>query len=174
MIRVCAAALSVLMVSTVAVTAQSRSLSGESPAPEGTRVAREAATVSKSLILQSTFIAQDIVPQAVANGYRTVHERVINCPTTPAGKCSVEVLQTVQVIGSTPENRVALGLFRNNTFVRSPYVGLVPEDFYVAYGFTQWVGGLAAGNHTLRSTIWTDDGATRGLYTIVYRIYKEK
>jgi hypothetical protein len=99
--------------------------------------------------------------------------------TCPTGGCTVSVEVNAQVGGSTDASNsfAVCGLLDGNFMPPPgnggcPYVGetLVDGGFVVGtFVFTQ--NGVHAGNHTLQSQIFVNDGALLANYSVTYRLY---
>lgn len=94
------------------------------------------------------------------------------CPT---GGCTVSAQQNVQIETSTDSNAWAICTYVDGsemTQPECPYLGYIPNDgFFHAGNFTQNQSGLAAGAHTLQTYVYSDNGATLGIYNITYQLY---
>ncbi|HTZ96971.1 MAG TPA: hypothetical protein VMB18_11270 [Terriglobales bacterium] len=102
----------------------------------------------------------------------------IDSPLTfkcPAGGCTVSAEQNVQVSGTVAGNKWAICTFVDGNEMQQPlcpYLGYVSSDgSYVAGSFVQNMSSVPAGNHTLQTQLYTDDGANLSIYNIVYRLY---
>ena len=53
-----------------------------------------------------------------------------------------------------------------------PFLGVVPSDgSFLAGSFAQSKTGVSVGNHTVQSFLFTNNGGSRNIYEIVYRVY---
>jgi len=96
------------------------------------------------------------------------------CPK--GGTCTVSAEQNVQVSGSTSANRYAVCTEVDGVIIAEPscpYLGTVPSDgSLVAGSFVQNMSAVPAGNHTLQTFVYTDNGGNRAIFNITYRLYR--
>jgi hypothetical protein len=98
-----------------------------------------------------------------------------NKVTCPAGQtCTITATISVQVGGnSTDENRYGVNSkIDGDTAGESPILGEIPTDgSYAGDTWTSEQTGVAAGKHTVESYLYTDYGATLGLWSVTYSLY---
>jgi hypothetical protein len=95
------------------------------------------------------------------------------CPGTTT--CSFTAEQNVQVTGTAANNRWAICTQIDGNFMDKPVcpiLGVVPTTILEAGSFAQSQTGLTPGAHTVQTFLWTDFGATRIFYEIIYRYYR--
>lgn len=148
----------------VAQSGQAIVESNEAPAPG-------AATISGIEVLKATRIATG-VGTTVPSGFQPIHDPiVIKCPGI--GKCTYEAQQHVQVTGAVANNKWAILTQIDGSWILGAYVGLVPDNGYYQGGnFVETKNGLAKGNHTVQTFVYSDSGLTVANWTIVYKVYK--
>jgi hypothetical protein len=96
--------------------------------------------------------------------------------TCPSGGCTVTAEVHVQLGLNTISSNVA-GLCSDLDGFDMPPQGcpsvvtIPTDDSFVAPAFDFAQSGVTAGNHTLQTFVFTDDGARRSRYVITYRLY---
>ena len=129
--------------------------------------------VVKQRVLKVTARSQGGAIVAVPSGFQPIDGvTTLHCPGTTT--CTFEADQNVQVRGSTANNAWAICTQVDGAYMTQPscpFLGNVPNGFFGAGSFVQTQTGLSAGNHTVQTFLYTDDGADRSIYTILYRVY---
>jgi hypothetical protein len=124
--------------------------------------------------LQKSWSSYDSGSVTVGAGFQPIDAvQSFTCPGTTT--CSFTAEQNVQVIGSTASNRWAICTQIDGSFLDKPlcpFQGLVPTSNYEAGSFAQSQTGLTPGTHTVQTFLYTDFGATRGIFEIIYRYYR--
>ena len=129
--------------------------------------------VSGAKSLRVTLISQDSNLVSVGSGFQAIDAVTsVNCP---AASCTFSAEQNVQVQNSLAGNRWAIctaldGVNMNQPLC--PFLGILPSDSsYVGGSFSQSQINVPGGVHTLQTFLYTDLGANRSIYSIIYRIY---
>jgi hypothetical protein len=129
--------------------------------------------VVKQRVLKVTARSQGGGIVAVPSGFQPIDGvTTLHCPGTTT--CTFEADQNVQVRGSTASNDWAICTQVDGAYMTQPlcpFLGQVPNGFFGAGSFVQTQTGLSPGNHTVRTFLYTDNGADRSIYTILYRVY---
>lgn len=125
-----------------------------------------------------TYVNQSSSSQTVGPGFQPVDAPTRVTCVTPAfvrgASCTLEADQNVQVTGSAPNNRWAICTQVDGVFALEPtcpFLGIVPTTPFQAGSFMQTMTGLDPGPHTVQTFLYSDAGANRSIYTLVYRIY---
>lgn len=124
--------------------------------------------------LKSTSFSLVDCCQTANPGFTNI-DPVVNFKCPGPGNCTVTAEINAQAGGNTiSQNRWAVvGLLDGAYMGPGPYAGeLLTDGFYSVTSWTDAVGGVTPGNHTLQSQIYTDDGATLANAHITYRLYK--
>ena len=104
-------------------------------------------------------------------GFATIDPpATVICPST----CTIGVEQNVQLIGVTQNNRWAVCTAVDGNFIGTPacpFLGIVPIGTYGTGSFAQQAAGIPAGTHTVQTYLYSDFGAQRSIYNLIYRIY---
>jgi hypothetical protein len=130
-------------------------------------------TVSGAKTLRVSLISQDNNVVTVGSGFQAIDAvTTLNCPAT---SCTFSAEQNVQVQNSIASNRWAICTALDGNFMNQPlcpFLGILPSDSsYVGGSFSQSQIGVPGGSHTLQTFLYTDFGANRSIYSIIYRIY---
>ena len=100
----------------------------------------------------------------------------VNFTCPKGGTCTVSAEQNVQVSGSTSANRFAVCTEVDGSIIQEPscpYLGTVPSDgSFITGSFVQNMSSVSAGNHTLQTFVYTDNGGNRAIFNITYRLYR--
>jgi hypothetical protein len=135
------------------------------------------AAVTTQRKLKRNFISQDSGSLTVAAGFQPIDAlTTVNCPSTSTtSACTIEAEQHVQVNGSTAGNNWAICTQVDGQYMAAPacpFLGAIPSDgSYTTGTFAQSKTGVSVGNHTVRTFLYTTNGATRDIYEITYRLY---
>jgi hypothetical protein len=110
---------------------------------------------------------------AVGAGFQAM-DSLLNF-TCPAATCTISAEQNAQVDGLTTGNEWAICTQVDGNYMAQPncpFLGYVSSDgSFVTGGFVQNMNGVAKGNHTIQTFIYTVNGANLGIYNITYRLY---
>jgi hypothetical protein len=154
--------------------ARGHSLQGASPL-SGKVAPQAPLPVSGSKTLLRSHISQDSSLVAVGAGFVPIDAATsIGCFL--ATTCTFTAEQNVQVSNSVAGNRWAICTALDGAFMTEPlcpFLGILPADSsFVGGSFVQTKSGVGPGSHTVQTFIYTDAGADRSIYTIIYRVYK--
>jgi len=146
-----------------------------SPVPDTAKKASALAPSAGQTVLRATKTAFGNGLEAVGPGFVAIDAgKTLLCPND-GGSCRIEADQNVQVTdGPGGNNRWAICTQVDGSFMAQPlcpFLGVINPDIFQAGSFIQTQSGIGPGTHTVRSFIFTDAGATRSIYTIVYRLY---
>jgi hypothetical protein len=160
----------------VQVFASSHVDRGSSPLAKAS--ASQATGTETSTTLLKTFVNQSSDSEALPSGFQPIDGPTsISCAVPGVlhgGSCTLEVDQNVQLIGSTANNAWAICTQVDGVFIGQPvcpFLGFVPVASYAAGSFMQTATGISPGHHTVQTFLYTNAGATRSIYTIVYRLF---
>ena len=148
-----------------------------SPTASARSSSQGARAVSRNLALVRTKVSSDNSLVAVASGFQAIDAgTVLFCPAT-ATNCVIVAQQNVQIRSATANNNWAICTQVNGAFLTNPscpFLGPPPfTGTFTANSFAQSSGALAPGvNHTVRTFLFTNNGADRSIYEITYSIYR--
>ena len=110
--------------------------------------------------------------------------KTLTCPRTPTTTCRVVVQQVAQLKSDVSDrggasegynaNRWALCTKVNGVFLSlpaCPFLGKVPYGYFVTGSASQHEI-VPPGEHTVQTFIYTDNGATIGIYSIDYHMFQ--
>jgi hypothetical protein len=164
------------LVSTVVTTlALTSALAGHTPSAGPSKVQRVSPnTVTGPKKLLQTKFSYGNVNATVGSGFQAIDAPFIfTCPGTST--CAYEVQQHVQVAGSTDGNLWAICTKIDGVDLSQPgcpFLGDIPNGTFGSGSFSQGASGIAHGQHTLQTFLYSDDGATIYNYRFTYSLYK--
>ena len=158
------------------VALQARSNSGTSPTVTGSKGAANApmAFFTNPQKLTATRFKYDAGTASLPAGFAPLHvPNTVSCPGP--GACTFGFEEYVQIKGSTDSNSWAICMQVDGAFLSQPpcpFLGQVPNGPFGSGSFTQEKTGLAPGDHTFQTFVYTANGASRGIYNIIVRVYQ--
>jgi hypothetical protein len=159
--------LSILVISSAALLAQSSPLGGD----DSNRATQAPAALTKH-VLKGTYIS---VGSNVALGAGFTNVDAVNnvvCPGT-SGNCLIQADLFLQVGNTTAaSNRVAACFLVDGVYASCPYNGeTLVNGHYSTYTYSS---GLTVphGTHTVQTQAYTDFGGTAANFNFTYRVYK--
>jgi len=93
----------------------------------------------------------------------------INCPGTTT--CTIGAEMNVQLGYGNNSPGVSLCLSVDGSVVSCPTLGTIPASGWSFISFAL-ATSVPHGTHTVQTLVWPSDVASRGFYTISYRVYK--
>lgn len=147
-----------------------------SPAPMTPKDPPSTLTLGSPVLLTTTYSASTFGTVAVGPGFRPIDKvKTVVCPPKN-GACRIEADQSAQVTGGPGgNNRWAVCTQVDGVFMdrpSCPFLGLIDPSFFQTGAFSQQKIAILPGNHTVRTYIYTDSGASLGNYSIQYRVYQ--
>jgi hypothetical protein len=125
-------------------------------------------------VLQGTYISNGNYNGDVSGATYTAisPQLIVDCPGT--GTCTIEADMWVQNSHGTDQTPNSVCFYVDG--VQSggcPYAGGATTAGYFETLSSAWpVSGLAAGEHTVQTYVYSTDGEYVGYYTVNYRVYK--
>lgn len=165
------------MVSTVVATLALTSASAGhklSGSPVKVKLAAAPNTVTGPKKLLQTKFSYGNVNTTVGAGFQAIDAPFIfTCPGTST--CAYEVQQHVQVAGSTDGNLWAICTKIDGVDLSQPscpFLGDIPNGTFGSGSFSQGASGIAHGQHTLQTFLYSSNGASIYNYRFTYSLYK--
>jgi hypothetical protein len=128
--------------------------------------------------LYATYAKYSNTPVIVGAGFQPVDDgTTFTCPG-PGGSCLVEFDQYVQIGDSATGNRWAICSELDGVSVSTPgcayqgYTHIAGQYLYQVGSFVQFAVNVPPGTHTLQTFVYSDHGLTKGLWSLIYRVYK--
>jgi hypothetical protein len=138
-------------------------------------VAPAQVTVAAGKLLKSVIVANGFSGATVGAGFQAVDSsHVINCAATKA-PCTIEGVMMVQFdsgvsVGAPGPWAICLNVDGN--YNTCPFMDAgASNSFYTAATATGYLTGLAAGNHTVRTFLYTSNGTAIYNFDIAYHEY---
>lgn len=136
-----------------------------------------APVLTNELKLLKSRVVSDNITAVVPAGFQFIDPgTTLTCPGNASLGCMITAEQNVQVNGSAANNRYAYCTLVNGVFMNQPncpFLGHVaPVNVFIASSFEQAHRVNPGTVNTVRTQLFTDFGATRGLYNIHYEIHK--
>lgn len=122
--------------------------------------------------LKSTAISSGYTVPVPASWSAIDAVTTLRCPGTTT--CTFTAEQSLDVVGSTTDNAWAICTKVDGNYMSEPncpYMGNADSAFNTNGSFTQTKTGIAPGNHTVQSDIFTLSGFDSDTYTIIYSVY---
>ena len=125
-------------------------------------------------VLQGTYISNGNYNGDVSGATYTAisPQLIVDCPGT--GTCTIEADMWVQNSRGTDRLRIPYAsTWTAFNLVVAPTPGGATTAGYFETLSSSWpVSGLAAGEHTVQTYVYSTDGEFVGYYTVNYRVYK--